>query len=137
MKVGFTGTHFGMKNAQREQLRNSLLLAQAAEHNEFHHGDCIGADHSAASIAQDLGYWVVAHPPTNPYRRAYFLNDDELPAKPYIERDHDIVDVADIVLATPFEFHMMARGGTWATIRYAWETKKKITIIYPDGSVSE
>ena len=55
------------------------------------------------------------------------------PAKDYLVRNHDIVDVCDVLVATPGQKEEQIRSGTWATIRYARKIRKQIIIVYPDG----
>jgi hypothetical protein len=106
------------------------------EELEFHHGDCIGADDQAGNLAIELGYTIVTHPPTNESKRAFADYDIELPRKPYLERNHDIVNQTDHLIAAPKEMDEQVRSGTWATIRYAEKKMKDLTIIFPDGSVN-
>jgi hypothetical protein len=124
-KIGFTGTHKGACLAQLEELSPKLQALKDAGFDEFHHGMCIGADEQAARIAKVIGFRVVAHPglardPKNMlYRSEWDGNDEVREAKPFIERDHDIVDETEVMLATPLTCAEQVRSGTWTTIRYA------------------
>jgi hypothetical protein len=135
MKIGFTGTQYDMSAAQEFALQALLELRYSC--NEFHHGDCIGSDAKAHVIAKALRYRPIIHPPIDPKKRAWC----EAPAcdirepKPYLERNKDIVDETELLLATPAEATEQLRSGTWATIRYARALKRKIIIIRPDGSM--
>jgi hypothetical protein len=136
MKIGFTGTKTGMTDAQRETVRKYLVYFRRKNwDDQFHHGDCVGADEQAAEIAHELGYWVGGHPPGNEKYRAHFQSDHNFPAKDYLPRDHDIVDATDLLLAAPKTAHEIQRSGTWATVRYARKRGKQILIILPDGDI--
>ena len=133
MKVGFTGSRNGLSEAQVERLTSLLVEMNPSE---FHHGDCKGADEEALGLAVTLGNpWTVCHPPTDPKARAYTKNAQELPAKPYLVRNHAIVDGTEHLVACPGKMEEEGRSGTWATIRHARRTGKPITIIWRDGSV--
>lgn len=134
---GFTGTQRGMTYQQRQQL---LVLLRDRRWTVpsalwFHHGDCVGADAEAAALAASLGFKIWMHPPTNPAKRAFTTADREEAPMLYLDRNHAIVDVATEVFATPGEYEMQQRSGTWATIRYARKVEKSVLIIYPDGSL--
>jgi hypothetical protein len=124
-KVGFTGTHNGASLAQLNVLAKKLVSLKEEGFDEFHHGLCIGADEQAAKIAKTLGYRIVAHPglAKNPanlmYRSEWDGNDEVREAKPFIERDRDIVNETEAMLATPMTWEEQTRSGTWTTIRYA------------------
>ena len=126
MKVGFTGTQTGMTpgqiNALGEELKKHTI-------SEFHHGDCIGADAQAHEIASSLGVTVVIHPPENPAKRA-FKNGTLRNPKPYLDRNHDIVDEADILIVAPSSNQEKLRSGTWATCRYARKTGTKFIVLW-------
>jgi len=132
MKIGFTGTRQGMTAEQRYVL---ICVLTFLKPKEFHHGDCIGADEQASNIARDMGCRIVIHPPLNNKFRAYCSGDKVLPPKDYLERNRDIVDRTDILVATPKQFNEVLRSGTWATIRYARKTGKPQIIIFPDGGI--
>jgi len=133
MRVGFTGTQDGMTDAQKETVRNIVL----AYVSEFDHGDCVGADADAHDIVADefgLDPWI--HPPSNSYKRAWKKSSRVLAPKPYLERNHDIVDATEALIATPKEFEEQLRSGTWATVRYARKKKRRIWLVLPDGTVA-
>ena len=139
-KVGFTGTSKGASKDQLGELEAKLkkVLEEHPDYTvELHHGACIGADTQAAIIAKRLGYRVVAHPgtpkdPTNMmYRSEWTGNDEVREAKPFIERDHDIVDETERMLATPLTRVEQTRSGTWTTVRYARKMDRQIDLILP------
>lgn len=132
LSLGFTGTRDGMTDEQKDEVEK--LLGQLVEADcQFHHGDCIGADYEAAQLAQCLGYKIIGHPPSNPRSRAFFESDREVEPKGYLERNRDIVDIADALIATPKSIVEEIKGsGTWYTVRYA---RKKIPVylVLPTG----
>jgi hypothetical protein len=129
---GFTGNQDGMTQQQKRTFRKLLI-----EHGvtELHHGDCIGSDADAHLIAKTLGISIVKHPPVDEKKRAFCKGGRELPAKPYLPRNKDIVKVSRIMFATPRSFKEVVRSGTWSTVRHAVNKKVKMLVIYPDGSV--
>ena len=134
MKIGFTGTRKGMTRAQRSGVSYWLWLRSYNIHCVVHHGDCVGADAEFHYMATKLGNAVIKHPASNVgNQRANCLGGIELEAKPPLERNHDIVDAVDIMIAAPGEDHEVLRSGTWATIRYARKQGKIIYVVYPDG----
>lgn len=135
MIVGFTGTREGMTTKQRLALKPVLQRLFSAG-SEFHHGDCIGADEEAHYIARTLKFLIAIHPPIGSEKRAFCLGDRMYDTKAYLERNHDIVDACNVLIAIPQGFKEELMAGTWATIRYASKGgDKPITIIYPDGLV--
>ena len=61
----------------------------------------------------------------------YSDGNEILPEKEYIERNHDVVDTCDLLIAMPNTELEVVRSGTWATIRYARKLKKVIVILEP------
>jgi hypothetical protein len=98
---------------------------------EFHHGDCVGADAEAHDIATQRCVRVVIHPPTEDRLRAFcdVTNGQVLKPRPYIDRNHDIVDSCDVLVAAPRTDTELVRSGTWATIRYARKQGKLVSIL--------
>jgi hypothetical protein len=130
MNIGFTGTQQGMTAKQRASLETLLRHYLTLGATEFHHGDCIGADAQAHDIAVAIGYAPVIHPPKISKKRA-FKRGQVLPARPYLERNHDIVDASDVMIATPKSHVEELRSGTWATIRYTRKSGKHLHILAP------
>ena len=62
-------------------------------------------------------------------------SDQTLPPKDYLDRNHDIVDQTDLLIATPKENTEVLRSGTWATIRYAKKINKPTWIIETNGNI--
>lgn len=130
-RIGFTGTREGMSKVQADKV--ALLIAQAAE---WHHGQCIGADAQTHAVALDLMTPIVLHPPDNTALMADCPGAYATRApRPYLDRNRDIVDETDEMVAAVAgpEVH---RSGTWSTIRYAKGRGRRVTTIWPDGSVT-
>lgn len=132
MNVGFSGTQKGMRRWQSEGVKEFIRLLKPTY---GHHGDCIGADDQFDAICHFNGVLTVIHPPEDPKKRAFCEGyADILEPKPYIERNHDIVDAVDLMIFTPFELREVLRSGTWATWRYACKVKKPWIIFSPIGA---
>jgi len=137
VRIGFTGTHLGMSVRQKALVEMHLLEQFKPEMNWLMHGDCIGADAEAASIARRVGYGIWVFPPINEYRRAFTIADRREDPADYIDRDRNIVDNCEILLVTPHTNYEMIRSGTWATYRYAKSLDRKIVLVYPFGMESD
>jgi hypothetical protein len=100
----------------------------------FHHGDCVGADAEADTLAKQTMRPVIIHPPTNNRFRAFCTNARETrEAQPYLQRNGAIVRECDVLIATPRTDAEQRRSGTWSTIRYARKLSKPILLISPSG----
>ena len=132
MIVGFTGSQEDLSLIQFDLLVE--VLAEFEEITEAHHGDCIGGDLAFHLIVEDLRPDVVlhVHPPIEPAKRAFCATDVKYELKEYNERNHDIVDACDLLIACP-KMKEVLRSGTWATVRYARKTGKPIAILWRDG----
>jgi len=138
MKIGFTGTQEGMTPMQL--LKVAQFIANN-EINEAHSGDCIGADkefHELITLANKNKEFPLirtfGHIPVYDSKRAFCKYHFQHVPKPYLERNHDIVDSCDYLIATPKEKEEQLRSGTWATIRYARKNNHAGIIIFPDGT---
>ena len=131
MILGATGTRHDLTAAQLVWLRAQVRVA-----DELHHGACVGADAAAHQAAKDHMVRTIVHPPAD--QRLMMPVDAEahswLLAKPYLDRNRDIVDAADVVIALP-DGPERPKGGTWYTVRYAMRAGKPVAICYPDGGV--
>jgi len=137
IEIGFTGTSKGIT---REQYVTVDRLFFSCVPDVLHHGDCIGGDEQIHKLALEHGLQIEIHPPLDPKKRAWCTGHTKLwSPKPYIVRNHDIVDCAvNGVIAAPRTKNEQFRGsGTWATIRYARKKKRNLWIVWPDGTYSE
>lgn len=138
MIIGFTGSsRLGMSPKQRSAFENRLIRVLFGTRGEFHHGDCIRCDAEAHKIARSLGIPIFIHPPIDPKKRAFCLGGTLLPVKEYLERNQDIVDCCDRLIATPMHMYEESRSGTWSTIRYALRLQKPVAIVWRDGTVED
>ncbi len=139
MKVGFTGTREGMADAQFVQFRQWFSASGASE---FHHGACVGADSDAVEVIHDSHrkrVRITAHPSNIPQATATDAIDRSelvLDPKPPLDRNRDIVDACEVLIACPKGPEEL-RSGTWATVRWARKQGKRIVIVWPDGEVTE
>lgn len=137
LRVGFTGSRCGMTEPQLATFESELCRLQREFGNgEFHHGDCVGADAQAHTIAAILGFEIHCHPPSDPIRRANTECDVYYEAKPYRERNRRLVRMTDFLFATPKSVVRTTSGGTWYTYNHAMQqgTCKRAMLIYPDGT---
>jgi hypothetical protein len=138
MIIGFTGTQKGMTNLQKAWIK-IYLTNHSNEITSVHHGDCIGADKDFDTIAKELNLIRFSHPANNTEnKRANCDAEKTYPSKPALERNKDIVNTTDMLLATPGQNKEILRSGTWATIRYALKTYSpaySVYIIYPNGNL--
>jgi len=125
-----------MTSAQAMTVRRLLETNGPHEgtYHTFHHGDCIGADWQAGSMAWVLGYQIVLHPPEDDSKRAFFSTYTVIREPlPYLDRNRIIVDETRLLIATPKEEHEVVRSGTWMTIRYARKHSKEVNLVWPNG----
>ncbi len=137
--IGFTGTEFGggMNATQLAEVR-ALVIEELAKHGDLlaRHGDCIGADAQFHEICVALNIPVVLHLPLEDRKRAHCQKALRVERpKAYLERNEDIAQLCDLLLAAPRENREIVRSGVWATVRSARRHKKPIAIIYPSGEV--
>jgi hypothetical protein len=135
MKIGMTGSRNGITNEALQTL-TTFIDINLTEIIEVHHGDCIGADKIFHDICFTKNFKIVIHPPKNNTMRAFCKSEFILPAKEYLERNRNIVDSSDILIAFPATETEELRSGTWATIRYARKQNKKIIIINTNGKIA-
>jgi len=129
--VGFTGPRGGMTGPQRF---GCAELLEKFGIQEVHLGDCVGADDDMYEIAGAAECYLTGHPPDNDKFRAFRHYHAEREPKPYLDRNHDIVDESDWMIATPEQFEEQQRSGTWSTVRYARKTGKPLCLVWPDGT---
>ena len=125
--LGITGSRKGDISKVSQKLREIQLASPEATF-ELHHGDCVGVDEEAHRFASSEGWKIVIHPPDKPSLRAFCKSEFILEGKPYLKRNHNIVDSCAILLAFPETAQEITRSGTWATIRYARKKEKTLEI---------
>jgi hypothetical protein len=133
MIIGITGSRDGMTLIQ-QQTFETIINKNIHLIEEIHHGDCNGVD----SIVHHLysgTIKMIVHPPTINTCRAYCQSDFIMPPLPYLDRNKQIVNNCNVIIAVPNTMTEVIRSGTWSTIRYAKKCKKTYLIIYPDGNV--
>lgn len=136
MKVGMTGTRFGLTEPQFEAFQRVLPWVTITE---FHHGDCVGADAEIATFLkqEQPSIRIVCRPCTITKARAYTEADETHEPIGPLDRNQLIVDSVEMMLAFPGKMAEQQRSGTWFTIRYARRQGTPLAIFWPDGSVTD
>lgn len=137
MILGFTGTRHMPTQTQQAFIQRNIRDA-----DELHHGACIGSDAVAHIFGLLYGLRITVHPPEDTklidVKAAMPLNRDlitVLPAKPYHDRDRDISDASDTLIATP-DGPRRPHSGTWYTIDYTLSRHEiPVIICLPDGTL--
>jgi hypothetical protein len=133
MKVGVTGTRSDINQYQIDTLYRLLpAIGHGRINMEFHHGDCVGADVTAAEVARHFGYKIVCHPPEKNDLRAFFDSDEHREPLSYFARNRNIVDETQCLLVLPYQTEWQTNGGTWYTYDYAKKKNKPRIVIYPN-----
>jgi hypothetical protein len=132
--VGVTATRGGVNDVQRLSVAELLMLWLP---REVHHGDCVGGDADVHTLVRDLGLGmrIAIHPPDVDTLRAFCQADVIHAPKPYLERNHDIVDDCQRLLALPAGEAETLRSGTWATVRYAQQVGVPVFVLFPSGQL--
>jgi len=133
MKIGMTGNRNGISEKAIESFENFLKNTKI---DEAHHGDCIGADKMFHDLCYNKKIKIIIHPPDCDKFRSFCKSEFILSPKSYLDRNKDIVNNTDILIAFPSSETEILRSGTWSTIRYARKNNKNILIIYPNGTKS-
>ena len=134
--IGFTGTQVGPTDSQIAATTRTFVELGMTR---LHHGSCIGADAWAHYLARVMGSAVELHPPsiTSKMARCEMLSGEVTHRpRPYLDRNHDIVDCSLSLVANPKEEEAEElRSGTWATVRYARRLGRPVRIVRPSGRV--
>lgn len=133
-------------------IKQSRWLFKTLRDNGFHtihHGACVGVDRLAHQQAMWLGINLVVHPPLADkhlapeclQRKAYPVPGSSrrahvvvLSPKPYLDRDRDMVNAAQELLALP-KGMPEPHSGTWFTVKYAVSKHIPVRVCMPDGHV--
>lgn len=106
MVWGFTGTRKGMSPTQKLTFAG-VVRRFMCHGDEFHHGAADGADTEANDFLESTGGKPLVRIKKHPAR-----------GRP-LQRDKEIVALAEVLIAAPATDTEVRRSGTWATIRYA------------------
>jgi hypothetical protein len=133
MKLAFTGSQRGMTARQFEAF---MEFMKDPRWTEFGNGLCIGADAEAvrhvAFGRPDIK--ITGFPSNVPHKLAWGVTRlcyRVHPPKPPLDRNVDIAEWCDEMVATPKEEEEVIRSGTWTTIRRARERNKPVHILEP------
>jgi hypothetical protein len=137
MRIGFTGTRHGMTASQLDCVRELLHRLRPTV---VRHGNCVGADSQFHRVALAMGIPVEAHPANNVgfTLRATLPGASVVhPARTARERNTDIVEQSDILIATPGVQGNVQRAhsGTWMTIRIAAARQHPCYLVTPEGEL--
>ncbi len=124
MRVGFTGTRRGMTPGQLAAVSLLLRAWGRVAVLEVHHGGCRGADLEFHAAARGSRRHV--HPGPGSSRAGEVV----YPERPHLERDRDIVDACDVLVAAP-NGRERVRSGTWATVRHARRVGRPHLVLLP------
>lgn len=113
--LGFTGRNDPMTHAQ--VLTVSGLLRGA---EQVHVGTDGSADAAVRMMLREARTHVIPHP----------NRDDDG------DRNHDIVNSCEHLVAAPPAMFELKLSGTWDTIRYARQVGRPVTIVWPDGTTT-
>ncbi len=131
MILGVTATRQTITKKQEQLFEEKVIELNITS---FRHGDCLGGDKQAHEIVRRLGnIYIIVHPPLNSFKRAYCKGDVILKPKKYLERNKDIINLSDYMIAMPNSTKQKVRSGTWYTVRYARKVRKALLIIFPNG----
>jgi len=128
--VGFTGTQHGMTEFQFLAFAN---LIGELRPDQFHHGDCVGADAQAHNIVRGIlsECKIVLHLPDDPRKRAFCSGDRVRRGLPHLVRNRNIVLFSDVLIAAPRTREEELRSGTWSMIRFARKVGRKSHLLFP------
>lgn len=138
---GVSGTRETMCSNQEHAFFDLMLQAIRAGAAEMHHGACVGADQFAHWHMAEHRIITHVHPPVDKKFSAekfllrHVLRVDH-EAKPYKERDQDIVDALDILIIAPLypeKDPQSKRSGTWMTARMAHAAGKIVLVADAQG----
>jgi len=142
MKLGVTGTLHGTTKIQYDNMRLFFLI-NGKYITELHHGSSIGVDIEAHNLTTPVkSIDRVIYPSTVGSTRVDIptidlrTEDVTHPEKDSLERNKDIVDNSEWLLAFPRDMNEVEKSGTWSTVRYARKLDKLISIYWPDGTVT-
>lgn len=140
--IAFSGTRKGMTALQTAKVLE--LLEDFPANSVFLHGMCVGADAEfhrlvrRVSLQRMAGFRIEMYPcDLRGWQAKGLVADYKHPEMKSLVRNRKMVDLASVLIATPFSNEEIMRSGTWSTIRYAKHTGKQLYLVNPDGRVTK
>lgn len=137
MIIGFTGTRYGMNKFQLEQFQDVVGSIPDKVIEYVVHGGCVGADANFHGLCLIRGFNIHVRPGHSAHDKSdnqSFAYEDGAtiihPSKTYFDRNRDIVDECDLLIAAPPCNTNPGRGGTWYTTAYAQKQGKRVEILF-------
>lgn len=130
--VAFSGPRASSSDVQVRTLDRLLLRLVGYGFKRFHVGDCVGSDVQAWNRATQY-FQIIVHPPIEPAYRAFLTGVVVHKPRPYLERNHVMIDSTHVLVATLVDPREKS-SGTFETVAYARRTGKPVYAIWPDGT---
>lgn len=145
VRWAFTGTQRGLTHAQYLALDNVIRDEILMSAVSIAHGGCLGADIEFHELLLQfrLGPQTTVYPSNIPKKSAFdnLQGVDKYgvtirePRDP-LERNRYMIHRCDRLLACPGEMEEVVRSGTWATVRHARRCHRRITFVWPNGTIT-
>jgi hypothetical protein len=132
-----TGTRAGMTKSQKDALQ-TIIGKLHPTLKTLMHGDCVGSDASAHTIARGAGLAIELFPCNLTNQRANCetimgVTTIHSVANP-LARNNVMVEQSDLTVAFPRSRKEQKRGsGTWQTVRRCKKVQKPLIVVYPEG----
>lgn len=133
VRIGFTGNRYGLNQSQIEEIKK---IIESHDNIIVSHGDCVGSDtefhNICVSYKEQFNKNISIHiyPSFNPVMRAFNKGDVIMKEKQYLQRNLDIINNSDMLIACPVDKNVEEmRSGTWVTIRHAKKQGMTIHIL--------
>jgi len=138
MRLGVTGTQTASCVTVEAKAEFTKIVSTFAI-TEMHHGGCQGGDAAMHNMVDDLfgdTCSIYIHQPVDKTKAQFLLgkNVTLLNAKHYLERNKDIVDASNVMIAMPKGMEEELRSGTWMTVRDTVKKRKPLYVVWPDGT---
>lgn len=137
-QIGLTGNR-EFPTQEQVTIFCSLLNTLTGNTVTFHHGGCIGSDETMHHLIHHYYPNCIIHLYPSTFKDMWGIQPDEADwsqePKKALERDLDIVNASEILIALSPTEEEILRSGTWATLRYMKKANKPFIIIPPTGKL--
>jgi len=135
MNISIVNTRVGPNTAQLSKLKLQLSNYNKAQDTIY-----IGADRGdrqVLAMLRALEYKAEGHPLLNGEIDDIYKTIKLHPSTKVSDRNQNLVDMADVVIALPALINEFEDSPLWKTVRLATKERKKLIIISPAGWVYE